>query len=101
VSANSKADRLALLDVDFDVSIHVHADGREIVALAHSREHLLEISDILLRLLAVSVHSVILGKCYYSRDSALINAPTLAYLMEQCQSLKALTLEGAWRLFEA
>jgi hypothetical protein len=37
-------------------------------------------------------HSVILDH-WRCRDGALINAPTLAYLIEQCQSLKALTLE--------
>jgi hypothetical protein len=66
-------------------------DGEEIVALAHSPEHLLEICDAVLRLLAVSVvHSVILGEWSYP-DGVLINAPTLAYLMEQCQSLKDLS----------
>jgi hypothetical protein len=66
------------------------ADGKEIFALARSSEHLLEICDVVLRLLAASaVHSVKL----YNRDDACMNAPTLAYLMENCQSLKALTLE--------
>jgi hypothetical protein len=61
-------------------------DGKEIVAMASSPEHLLEICDVVLRLLAVSeVHRVIL-------EESLIDAPTLAYLMEQCQSLKTLTL---------
>jgi hypothetical protein len=69
-----------------------NADGKVIVALARSREHLLEISDVVLRLLAASVvHSVFLLQSS-SHDGALINAPTLAYLMEQCQSLKVLTL---------
>jgi hypothetical protein len=68
-------------------------DGKEIFALAHSREHLLEICDVVLRLLAASVaHSVTLDNVYCD-DDALINAPTLAYLMEQCQSLKFLRLE--------
>jgi hypothetical protein len=70
------------------------ADGKAIWALARSPEHLLEICNVVLRLLAASVvHSVILHK-YGSRDGALIYAPTLAYLMEQCQSLKALTLNN-------
>jgi hypothetical protein len=60
--------------------------------VASSPEHLLEICDVVLRLLAASaVHSVILRK-RISRDGALINATSLAYLMEQCQSLKTLTL---------
>jgi hypothetical protein len=61
--------------------------------LALSPEHLSEICDVVLRLLAASVvHSVRLD----TRDflhGLLINAPTLAHLMEQCQSLKVLTLE--------
>jgi hypothetical protein len=45
-----------------------------------------------LRLLAASVvHSVILEKGF-SRF-VLVNAPTLAYMMEQCQSLKCLSLK--------
>jgi hypothetical protein len=68
-------------------------NDKYIIALARYPEHLLEICDVVLRLLAVSiVHSVILDKCGCF-DVALINAPTLAYLLEQCQSLKALTLE--------
>jgi hypothetical protein len=43
--------------------IAFNADGKEIVALAHSSEHLLEICDVVLQLLAASVvHSVFLGK---------------------------------------
>jgi hypothetical protein len=68
------------------------ADGKRINACARSPEHLLEICDVVLRLLAASVvHSVVLDN-WSSRDGALINAPALACLMEQCQSLKALTL---------
>ena len=66
-------------------------DGEDIVAGALFPEHLLEICDVVLRLLAVSVvHSVNLDN--WSTDCELINAPTLAYLMEQCQSLKSLSL---------
>jgi hypothetical protein len=68
------------------------ADGKEINAVALSLEHLLEICDIVLRLLAVSVvHSVEIGE-WWCPDGAMINAPVLAYLMEHCQSLKVLTL---------
>jgi hypothetical protein len=67
-------------------------DGKEILALALSPEHLLEICDVVLRLLAVSVvHSVNIER--RSHRGALMNAPALAYLMERCQSLKVLTLE--------
>jgi hypothetical protein len=62
--------------------------------LANSPEHLLEICDVVLRLLAASVvQSLILNK-WNRRDAAFINAPTLAYLMEQCQSLKSLVFEN-------
>jgi hypothetical protein len=64
------------------------ADGKYIVAMASSFEHLLEISDVVIRLLAASVvHSVHI----YQWDSCrglLINAPTLEYLMEKCQNLQ-------------
>jgi hypothetical protein len=77
------------------------ADGNEIVALARSPEHLSEICDVVVRLLAASaVHSVILQKWNY-HDDALINAPTtVAYLMEQCQSLKVLNLHDVGYLDE-
>jgi hypothetical protein len=68
------------------------ADGKNIVALARSPEHLLEICNAIVRLLVVSVvHSVTIDE-WTSLDRALINDPSLAYLMEQCQSLKVLTL---------
>jgi hypothetical protein len=65
----------------------IDADGNNIKVLVRSPEHLVEICDVVLRLLAASaVHSVIV-------DSAPINALSLAYLMEHCQSLKLLTLK--------
>jgi hypothetical protein len=72
-------------------------DGNHIYALARSREHLLEICDIVLRLLAASVvYSVHLNDhddfLFRSDGRAMINAPALAYLIEQCQSLKSLSL---------
>jgi hypothetical protein len=67
-----------------------NADGKDIIAFALSTEHLSEICDVVVRLLAVSaVQSVRLMDWNHG---AVINAPTLAYLMEQCQSLKVLTL---------
>jgi hypothetical protein len=70
-----------------------NADGKVLCGLARSTEHLLEICDVILRLLAASVvHSVTLHN-WYHRDGTMINAASLAYLMEQCLSLKALTLE--------
>jgi hypothetical protein len=67
------------------------ADGEEIVAVARSSEHILEICDVVLRLLAASVvHSVSIHKVE-SCDAASITTATLAYLMEQCQGLKVLS----------
>jgi hypothetical protein len=73
---------------------HFNVDGDEIFAFGRSPEHLLEICDVVLRLLAASVvHSLILVGSWNSPAGALINAPTWAYLMEQCQSLNGLTLK--------
>jgi hypothetical protein len=76
----------------FDFRFNVN--GNEIVAFAlSSHEHLVEICDVVLRLLAASVvHSVQLNVWNY-HEYQMINAPTLAYLIEQCQSLKPLVLE--------
>ena len=55
-----------------------NADGKRISALARYPEHLSEICDVVLRLLAASaVQSVNLGSPF---DAACINAPSLAYL---------------------
>jgi hypothetical protein len=74
-------------------SFHFTADGKDIIVFALSPEHLLEICDVLFRLLAASVvDSVILRSGIHHDGGAWINAPTLAHLMEQCKSLKVLTL---------
>jgi hypothetical protein len=81
-------------DMDMDESYRFRfiADGNLIHAFANSLEHLLETCDVVLRLLATSVvHSVVLLSWNY-REHALINAPTLEYLMEKCQGLRVLTL---------
>jgi hypothetical protein len=86
--------------MDGSCSFCFDADGKEIIALARSPEHLLEICDVVLRLLAASVvHSVILNKGGSPADAG-INASTLAYLMEQCQSLKVFKLLGLESLDE-
>jgi hypothetical protein len=69
-----------------------HADGKDAIALARSPEHLLEICNVVFRLLAVSVVHSVQFSSWSSLDGALINAATFAYFMEQCQSLKVLTL---------
>jgi hypothetical protein len=68
------------------------ADGKDMVALASSPEHLLEICNVVLRLLAVSVvHALIIDE-WSCHDGELNNAFALAYLIEHCQSLKVLSL---------
>jgi hypothetical protein len=69
-----------------------NVDDNEIIVVARSREHLSEICDVILRLLAASVvHSVIIPNWNRGVD-VNIGAPALAHLMEQCKSLKVLTL---------
>jgi hypothetical protein len=76
--------------LDESKRLYFSVDGNEISAFARSSERLLEICDIVLRLMAVSVvQSVRLSDWTYD---LFINAPTLAYLMELCQSLKTLSL---------
>jgi hypothetical protein len=80
--------------LDWNYKCSFNADGRITIALANSHEHLLEICDVLLRLLAASiVHSVILRN-WNNHHSVSIHAPTLSYVMEQCPSLKCLSLYG-------
>jgi hypothetical protein len=75
-------------------SVWFSVDGEEdIIAFALSSEHLSEICDVVLRLLAVSVVQSVHLTNWSSLHSTFINAPTLGYMMEQCQSLKLLTLE--------
>jgi hypothetical protein len=70
------------------------ADGERVDVMARSSEALSEICDVVLRLLTASVvRSVSLNRYILVPDGLLIHAPTLAYLMEQCQSLEDLTLE--------
>jgi hypothetical protein len=81
------------MDEAYRSRFNFDADGKGIVAFSRSLEHLLEICDVIARLLAASVvQSVCLDSDWVSGyDIALINAPTLAYLMEHCQSLKVLS----------
>jgi hypothetical protein len=83
-----------LEELDDSCQLSFVADGKVIVALARSPEHLVEICDVVIRLLAATVvHSVILYELT-SRDDTSFNAAALAYLMQQCQSLKALTIQN-------
>jgi hypothetical protein len=74
-----------------DYNCLFNVNGKAIDVLARSSEALSEIVDVVLRLLAASVvHSLeLFDSCL---GAAPANATRLAYLMEQCQDLKALTL---------
>jgi hypothetical protein len=67
-------------------------DEENITAVARSSEHLLDIVDVVVRLLAVRIVQVVRLTDANYLEGLSISAPTLAYLMEQCQSLKVLTL---------
>jgi hypothetical protein len=79
-----------------------NVDGTEIFAVARSSAALSEIVDVVRRLLAANARDVYksmlqnVGHCV----ERIFNAPSLAYLTEQCQNLKALTLEDLVSLYE-
>jgi hypothetical protein len=71
-------------------------DNKHIVALARSPEHLLEIGNVVLRLVAACADSVVLEKASSINpvDAAVIvNASSLVFMMEQRQSLTFLALK--------
>jgi hypothetical protein len=96
ISGNYSSAERSWKPLDGSCWISFYVDGRRILAMARSPGHLLEICDVVLPLLAASVvYSVRLSNGdSYSRRAAFINAPILANLMEQCQSLEALKLTG-------
>jgi hypothetical protein len=74
-----------------DYRFTFNVDGKDMYALARSSEHLLEICDVIVRLLSASVvHSVLLQHIKRSSLGRSITATSLALLMEHCQSLKVL-----------
>jgi hypothetical protein len=73
---------------------HFTVDSKEKFTWARSSEALWEICDVVLRLVAASVvHSVVLHQLI-PVDGVFINTASLAYLMEQCQSLKTIRLQA-------
>jgi hypothetical protein len=92
VRANARVE-FTWVQLDESCCFRFNADGKDMVVGAFSPQHLLEICDVVLRLLAViAVHSVRLQKWSAWDAFALIHAPSLAYMLEQCQSLKDFTL---------
>jgi hypothetical protein len=92
VRANKRRDKCSFYLQD-DYRLRFDVDGKDIHVFAHSSEAFSDIADVVFRLLAASVvHSVILDSWRFL-DETFFNAASLAYLMEQCHSLKALTLK--------
>jgi hypothetical protein len=87
------------LRLDRPYRVSFSADGKNMVAWARSPEHLLEICDVVLRLIARSVINSLILQSWNPRVAA-ITAPTLAYLMEHCPRLKTLSLVGLHSLAE-
>jgi hypothetical protein len=84
---------LGLEELD-DESCHFSfkADGKDMFALARSSEALSEMFDVVRRLLLANASEVYKLELRSVDLSGFFNAPTLAYLLEQCQSLKFLSL---------
>jgi hypothetical protein len=70
-------------------------DGQDISALARSPEALSEIVDVVRRLLLANARDVykLELRCDVYPGEVFFDAPSFAYLVEQCQNLKALRLE--------
>jgi hypothetical protein len=72
-----------------------NVDGTEIFAVARSSAALAEIVDVVIRLLVANARDV--SELHLRNvsldDEGILNAPSLAYLMEHRQSLKCLTLK--------
>jgi hypothetical protein len=82
-----------LRDEDYIFSFSV--DDTDIFAVARSYAALSEIIDVVLRLLVANARDVyeLTLKSAGLDDEVFFNAPSLAYLVEQCQNLEALRLE--------
>jgi hypothetical protein len=83
----------------------VKGDAKSFLAVASSSEALLEIADVIRRLLLADVSGVneiefgsctneLHGRWRFDADSLSFDADSLTRLMEQCQSLKALKLDN-------
>jgi hypothetical protein len=83
-----------------DYSFNCDADGKAILALTDSSEELLEICDVVLQLLAASDFRTEILSSWRCPGNVSFNATSFAHLMEQCQSLKALTFRDVDTLEE-
>jgi hypothetical protein len=78
-----------------DYRFRFNVDDADIFVVARSSTTLSEIIDVILRLVVANARDVneLKLKDVGLDGGALVNAPSLAYLVEQCKNLKALTLE--------
>jgi hypothetical protein len=77
-----------------DYIFRLNVGATDIFAVASSSEALSEILDVVCRLLLADASEVCELKLRNTNDEVFFNAPSFAYLVEQCQILKALTLEN-------
>jgi hypothetical protein len=85
------------LPLDHSYSFQVGVNGKEIRAFTLSSAAFSETFDVVHRLLMADVREVYeldFISFHHHRDETFFSALSLAYLMEQCQSLKALKLEN-------
>jgi hypothetical protein len=71
-----------------------NVNGKNIVALARSYAALTEIVDVVCRLLIASAIEVSKLELRFVPDEVVFDTPNFVDLLEQCQNLKALTLEN-------
>jgi hypothetical protein len=83
---------------DCENSFSFDVDGTEIFAVARSSAALSEIVDVVRRLVMANARNIsqltLENEGNIDGGDVFFNAPSLANLMEQCQSLKALSLEN-------
>lgn len=79
-----------------DYSFYFLADGETIVALARSAETLAQLCGVIRRLVLADVSNFyeLELRSVGLRGEVFFSAPSLAYLMKQCQSLEILTFGG-------
>jgi hypothetical protein len=93
VRPDGRADQYTYILTEGYGQFDFNVDDNEIMVVARSRQHYLEICDVILRLLAASaVHSVFLHNWSDRHGDVRVNAPALAHLTEHCKSLKVLSL---------
>jgi hypothetical protein len=90
VRPDGRAETFSNFVVEDAIHFRLNVDSKVVVAVALGSEELSEIFNVVLRLLVVSVARSISFRGWSDTD-VVISAPSLAHLMEQCQSLKILS----------